>query len=64
MTPHDSDNISVVLKYFHDGCNSGDLDVLLSTLDPDVVHYFLPARFPTSAATRSSAGFIFSRVWR
>jgi len=28
MTPHESDNISVVLKYFHDGCNSGDLDVL------------------------------------
>jgi len=46
MTPSESDNIAVVLKYFHDGCNSGDLDVLLSTLDPDVVHYFLPARFP------------------
>lgn len=45
MTSKESTYISVVLKYF-DGCNSGDLDVLLSTLDPDVVHYFLPARFP------------------
>jgi len=45
MASKESSNISVVLKYF-DGCNSGDLDVLLSTLDPDVVHYFLPARFP------------------
>jgi len=38
MTPHESKSISVVLKYFHDGCNSGDLDVLLSTLDPAVIH--------------------------
>jgi len=45
MTPNESKNVSVVLKYF-DGCNSGDLDALLSTLDPGVVHYFLPARFP------------------
>ena len=45
MNAHETTNISVVLKYF-DGCNSGDLDVLLSTLDPGVVHYFLPARFP------------------
>jgi len=33
-------NIRVVLKYF-DGCNSGDLDTLRSTLSPNVVHYFL-----------------------
>ncbi|OGL05991.1 MAG: hypothetical protein A3I03_10230 [Candidatus Rokubacteria bacterium RIFCSPLOWO2_02_FULL_68_19] len=34
-------NIEVIRRYF-DGCNSSDLDVLLSTLAPDVVHYFLP----------------------
>jgi ketosteroid isomerase-like protein len=39
-------NIAVVRRYF-DGCNSGDLDVLLSTLAPGVVHYFLPESFPT-----------------
>ena len=38
-------NIDVVRRYF-DGCNTGDLDVLLSTMAPDVIHYFLPPRFP------------------
>jgi ketosteroid isomerase-like protein len=45
MSATETKNIAVVRKYF-DGCTSGDLDVLLSTLAPDVVHYFLPARFP------------------
>ena len=44
MSSIEARNISVVLKYF-DGCNSGDLDDLLSTLDPDVIHYFLPHQF-------------------
>jgi ketosteroid isomerase-like protein len=38
-------NIEVVRKYF-DGCNSGDIDDLMSTLAPDVSHYFLPSTFP------------------
>ena len=37
-------NVSVVVKYF-EGCNTGNLDDLLSTLDPDVTHYFLPGQF-------------------
>lgn len=37
-------NVSVVLKYF-EGCNTGVVDDLLSTLDPDVIHYFLPEQF-------------------
>ncbi len=37
----DATNVEVVLRYF-DGCTSGDIDVLMSTLAPDVVHYFLP----------------------
>lgn len=37
-------NIAVVLKYFN-GCNTGSLEDLLSTLDPDVIHYFLPEQF-------------------
>jgi hypothetical protein len=37
-------NISVVLKYF-DGCNTGNLEDLLGTLDPNVIHYFLPEQF-------------------
>jgi ketosteroid isomerase-like protein len=38
-------NIATVRRYF-DGCSTGDLDTLLSTLTPDVVHYFLPPNFP------------------
>jgi ketosteroid isomerase-like protein len=38
-------NIEAVRRYF-DGCSSGDIDVLRSTLADDVVHYFLPGRFP------------------
>jgi ketosteroid isomerase-like protein len=44
MSSIEARNISVVLKYFG-GCNSGDIDDLLSTLDPDVTHYFLPQQF-------------------
>ena len=44
MSPIEARNISVVLKYF-DGCNTGDINDLLSTLDPDVIHYFLPEQF-------------------
>jgi len=40
----ESMNVGVVQRYF-DGCNSGDLQTLLSTLAPDVVHYFLPRQF-------------------
>ena len=45
MTASETNNIEVVRKYFA-GCNSGDLDVLRSTLAQNVVHYFRPARFP------------------
>jgi hypothetical protein len=37
-------NIETVRRYF-DGCNSGELATLSSTLAADVVHYFLPAVF-------------------
>ena len=37
-------NIAAVLQYF-DGCNTGELQDLLATLDQDVVHYFLPDQF-------------------
>jgi ketosteroid isomerase-like protein len=34
-------NVQIVLRYF-EGCDLGDLDTLMRTLSPDVVHYFLP----------------------
>ena len=45
MSPNEARNIETVRRYF-DGCSSGDLQVLLSTLSADVVHYFLPPNFP------------------
>jgi hypothetical protein len=33
-------HVQTILKYF-EACNSGNLDTLISTLAPDVVHYFL-----------------------
>lgn len=45
MSPSEARNIEAVRKYV-DGCNSGDVDDLMSTLAPDVSHYFLPSTFP------------------
>jgi ketosteroid isomerase-like protein len=58
VTPDEVRNIEVVRRYF-DGCSSGNLDDLLSTLDTDVVHYFLPARLPTIRGAEHLA-----RHWR
>jgi ketosteroid isomerase-like protein len=38
-------NIAVVRKYY-DGCNSGDIEEMMSTFAPDVTHYFLPSSLP------------------
>lgn len=46
MSTLEARNIDTVLRYF-EGCNSGDVDELLATLAPDVVHYFLPGDFKT-----------------
>jgi ketosteroid isomerase-like protein len=44
MNATETKNVDVVRTYFA-GCQTGDLDTLLSALAPDVVHYFLPSRF-------------------
>jgi hypothetical protein len=54
MNSIEARNIAVVLKYF-DGCNSGDLDALLCTLHPDLVHYFLPDTSGLSGAAEHLA---------
>lgn len=56
MSPSESKNIEVVLKYFG-GCNSGDVDDLLSTLAPDVTHYFLPSTFPPVTGAEHRANY-------
>jgi ketosteroid isomerase-like protein len=42
----EAQNVATVLQYF-DGCNSGNVEELLATLAPDVVHYFLSGDFKT-----------------
>ena len=51
-------NTAVVLKYF-DGCNSGEVEDILSTLDPEVVHFFLPIQFQPIRGAEHLA-----RYWR
>ena len=38
-------NLRVVLDYF-DGCNTGELEHLVRTLDDELVQYFLPDVHP------------------
>ena len=45
MNELEARNIEVVRRYY-DGCNSGDIDEMMSTFAPDVAHYFLPSSFP------------------
>ncbi len=45
MTAGEAANIGVVRKYFA-ACNTGELAELIATITPDVVHFFLPGRFP------------------
>jgi len=62
-------NISVVLKYF-DGCNTGNIEELLSTLDPDVIHYFLPEQFKPIRGAQHLAKYwrkfknVLNPIWR
>ena len=56
MSDVESRNVAVVLKYF-DGCNSGSIEDLLSTLDPSVIHYFLPQQFKTIRGAEHLANY-------
>jgi hypothetical protein len=50
-------NIEVVLRYIDGWCNSGMSAKLMSTLDPDGRHYFLPATFPPIEGAEHLANF-------
>jgi ketosteroid isomerase-like protein len=56
MLASEARNIEVVRRYF-DGCNSGDIEDLMSTLEPDVTHYFLAPTFPPIRGAEHLANF-------
>ena len=37
---NDADTIELIKKYYQ-GCNSGDIEILMSTMTADIAHYFL-----------------------
>jgi ketosteroid isomerase-like protein len=49
-------NIQAVRTYF-DGCNSGDIALLMSTLAPEVIHYFLPSSHPPITGAEALAQY-------
>ena len=53
-------NLSVITSYYN-GCTSGDLDLLHSTLHPDVVHYFLA---PNTGTKPVKGREHLARYWR
>ncbi|MDH5535819.1 MAG: nuclear transport factor 2 family protein [Betaproteobacteria bacterium] len=68
MSATEARNVEVVRRYY-DGCNAGDLDGLLGTLAPDVVHYFLPSGFPPVRGAEHLARYwkknkdLFNSLW-
>lgn len=50
----------VIVRYYN-GCGAGDLDELLATLHPDVVHYFLA---PNPGSTPVVGAEHLARYWR
>jgi ketosteroid isomerase-like protein len=52
--------LDIITRYY-DGCSTGDVALMTSTLHPDVVHWFL-APNPGSAAVRG--GEHLARYWR
>ena len=58
MNATETDNIEVVRRYFV-GCQTGDIDTIAGTLDADVIHYFLPSRFPPVKGAQALA-----KYWR
>jgi hypothetical protein len=62
-------NAETVRRYY-EGCQSGVYDQLISTLDPEVVHHFLPPGFPVIRGADALLRFwinckhIFDPLWR
>ena len=48
---------TALISRYYDGCSAGDVDLMLGTLHPDVVHWFLaPNTGSTAASTWPATG--------
>ncbi len=52
---------TALITRYYDGCGAGDVDLMLSTLHPDVVHWFLAPNVGSSAV---AGGEHLARYWR
>ncbi|MCU1482974.1 MAG: hypothetical protein JWQ19_3760 [Subtercola sp.] len=55
-----SDRLALLVRYY-EGCSAGDLDELVATLHPDVVHYFLA---PNVGSAPVAGNDHLARYWR
>lgn len=54
-------DVARLVRRYYDGCTAGDLDELLATLHPEVVHYFLA---PNPGSTPVCGAEHLARYWR
>ena len=52
---------TTLISRYYDGCSAGDVELMLSTLHPDVVHWFLA---PNTGSTPVSGAEHLARYWR
>jgi ketosteroid isomerase-like protein len=52
---------TALIRRYYDGCSAGDVDLMRSTLHPDVVHWFLA---PNTGSTAVAGAEHLARYWR
>jgi ketosteroid isomerase-like protein len=52
---------TALITRYYDGCSAGDVDLMLQTLHPDVVHWFLA---PNTGSTAVAGAEHLARYWR
>jgi len=52
---------TALISRYYDGCSAGDVDLMLETLHPDVVHWFLA---PNNGSTAVAGAEHLARYWR
>ena len=52
---------TALISRYYDGCSAGDVDLMLSTLHPDVVHWFLT---PNTGSQAVAGAEHLARYWR